>query len=60
VMHGDHMLFTRADEVERLWELCDPVLEAKPEVHAYEKGSWGPDAALELTGRRGWRLPDGE
>ena len=60
VMHGDHMLFTRADEVERLWELCDPVLESKPEVHPYEKGSWGPEAALELTGRRGWRLPDDE
>jgi glucose-6-phosphate 1-dehydrogenase len=60
VMRGDHTLFTRADEVERLWELCDPVLESRPEVHPYEKGSWGPEAAIELTGRRGWRLPDGD
>ncbi len=60
VMQGDHTLFTRADEVERLWELCDPVLASRPELHPYEQGSWGPKAALELTGRRGWRLPDHE
>lgn len=58
VMQGDHTLFTRAGEIERLWELCDPVVESHPEVHLYAKGSWGPEAALELTGRRGWRLPD--
>lgn len=57
VMHGDHMLFTRADEVERLWELCDPVLDADLEVRSYEPGSWGPDAALDLA-PGGWRLPE--
>jgi len=56
VMLGDHTLFTRADEVERLWELCDPVLEDPPEAQPYAQGSWGPEAALELAAPRGWRL----
>ncbi len=55
VLRDDQTLFTRSDEVERLWEVCQPVLDDRPEVHAYEKGSWGPDAALELV-PGGWRL----
>ncbi len=58
VMLGDHTLFTRADEVERLWEVAAPVLERRPEVHGYAQGSWGPEAALELPPAPGWRLPD--
>ena len=58
VMRGDQTLFTRADEVDRLWQVVEPVLERRPEVHTYERGSWGPQAALELAGDRGWRLPD--
>jgi glucose-6-phosphate 1-dehydrogenase len=34
VMRGDPMLFTRDDEVEAQWQICDPVLRA-----------WGADAA---------------
>jgi len=60
VMLGDHTLFTRADEVERLWELCDPVLADKPEAQPYAKGSFGPEAAEELAAPRGWRLPDAD
>ncbi len=58
VMLGDHTLFTRADEVERLWEVAAPVLERRPEVHGYAQGSWGPEAALGLPPAPGWRLPD--
>lgn len=57
VMRGDQTLFTRADEVDRLWEVCQPVLDNPPEVQPYEKGSWGPDEAVSLI-EGGWRLPD--
>jgi glucose-6-phosphate 1-dehydrogenase len=39
---GDHTLFTRADGIERLWEVSAPVLDAPPPVQVYEPGSWGP------------------
>ena len=55
VLRGDQTLFTRADEVERLWEVCQPVLDSRPEVQPYEKGSWGPQAALDLPAG-GWKL----
>ncbi|MEJ7832763.1 MAG: glucose-6-phosphate dehydrogenase [Nocardioides sp.] len=55
VLRGDQMLFTRADEVDRLWQVCSPVLEKPPEVQPYEQGSWGPQAALDLP-PGGWRL----
>jgi glucose-6-phosphate 1-dehydrogenase len=57
-MAGDHTLFTSTAEVERLWELCDPVLADPPPVHRYPQGSWGPQEALDLAGEPGWRLPD--
>ena len=56
VMHGDQTLFTRGDEVDRLWQVITPVLEDPPPVQSYEKGSWGPQAALDLAGERGWHL----
>jgi glucose-6-phosphate 1-dehydrogenase len=55
VLRGDQTLFTRTDEVERLWEVCQPVLDDRPEVRSYEPGSWGPTAALDLP-HGGWRL----
>ena len=58
VMRGDQTLFTRSDEVERVWEICQPVLDNPPAAQPYEPGSWGPQAALELPGPEGWRLPD--
>ncbi|MFW6773002.1 glucose-6-phosphate dehydrogenase [Nocardioides sp. CPCC 205120] len=57
VLRGDQTLFTRSDEVERLWEVCQPVLDDRPEVLPYEPGSWGPQAALDLA-PGGWRLGD--
>jgi glucose-6-phosphate 1-dehydrogenase len=58
VMVGDHMLFTRADEVERLWECAAPLLENPPEALPYEKGSWGPERAQRLAEPTGWHLPE--
>lgn len=58
VMRGDQTLFTRADEVERLWEICQPVLDAPPTTQPYAQGSWGPEDAIALAGPGGWRLPD--
>ncbi len=59
VMVRERLLFTRAEQIERLWEICAPVIETPPAVAAYAKGSWGPDEALALPGTPGWRLPDG-
>ena len=59
VMHGDHSLFTRADEVELLWERAAPLLDARPDPLPYRPGSWGPDAAAGLAAPSGWRLPEG-
>ncbi|MDX3853690.1 glucose-6-phosphate dehydrogenase [Streptomyces sp. AK02-01A] len=55
-MHGDQTLFTGANEIERLWQVCDPVLRDRPEPLPYAPGSWGPEAASRLAGARGWRL----
>jgi glucose-6-phosphate 1-dehydrogenase len=63
-MIGDASLFTRDDEVERAWEILDPILDAWASgeggrLHFYPAGSWGPPAADELieTDGRTWRRP---
>ena len=63
-MIGDASLFTRDDEVERAWEILDPILEAWAtgeggRLHLYPAGTWGPAAADELLERdgRAWRRP---
>ena len=63
-MVGDASLFTRDDEVERAWEILDPILEAWKSgqggpLHFYGAGTWGPPAADELLERdgRAWRRP---
>ena len=58
-MIGDRTLFTRADGIERLWEVATPLLEGPPGVQPYAPGSWGPGAAEELIAPRRWHLPDG-
>jgi glucose-6-phosphate 1-dehydrogenase len=55
---GDHLLSTRADEVERLWACAAPLLEDPPKPLPYKKGSWGPEGAVELAEPIGWRLPE--
>jgi glucose-6-phosphate 1-dehydrogenase len=59
-MVGDNTLFTRADGIERLWEISMPLLESPPPVHRYASGSWGPDAVHHLVSPRRWHLPDEE
>ena len=59
-MRGDPTLFTRNDEVEAQWEICDPIVsawEAAPgPLPQYEAGSQGPGEAAGLL-REGhtWR-----
>jgi glucose-6-phosphate 1-dehydrogenase len=55
VMRGDRTLFISSDEVERLWEICQPVLDRRPACQPYAQGSWGPKDAIDLP-LGGWRL----
>ncbi len=55
---GDHTLFIREDEVERGWEVIDPVIQQPPPVLPYAAGSWGPDAADELAMPSHWHSLD--
>ena len=57
VIRGDQTLFARSDEVDRLWQVCQPLLDDPPPAQPYEKGSWGPESAVQLPGPLGWRLP---
>ena len=59
-MRGDATLFTRDDEVEAQWRICDPILEAWSQaagpVPQYPAGSGGPEEAdaILVEGHR-WR-----
>jgi glucose-6-phosphate 1-dehydrogenase len=55
-MVGDHTLFTREDEVERAWEILQPVLQSPPPVVTYEPGTWGPEEADELVLPHHWHV----
>jgi glucose-6-phosphate 1-dehydrogenase len=55
-MIGDHTLFTRADEVERAWELVTPLLEPASPPAFYPAGSRGPAEADELIAPNHWHL----
>ena len=57
VMLGDHLLFNRADAIERLWEISQPLLADPPLPHEYSKGSWGPGEATSLVSPYSWHLP---
>jgi len=52
VLLGDPTLFTRDDEVEAQWAICDPILEAwagsPDQPEPYEAGSQGPARAAQL------------
>ena len=56
-MLGDHTLFTRADGIERLWEISAPLLELPPRPAPYPQASWGPAAAEQLVAPHRWHLP---
>jgi glucose-6-phosphate 1-dehydrogenase len=55
---GDRTLFTRADGIERLWEISAPVLASPPPVRVYQPGSWGPEGTDELIAPGRWHLPE--
>jgi glucose-6-phosphate 1-dehydrogenase len=57
-MLGDQSLFTRADGIERLWQVSAPLLDAPPPVEPYAPGSWGPDSIDRLISPHHWYLPD--
>jgi glucose-6-phosphate 1-dehydrogenase len=57
-MLGDHSLFTRSEDVERLWEVSTPLLDHPPPVEPYTPGSWGPDSIRHLISPHHWYLPD--
>jgi glucose-6-phosphate 1-dehydrogenase len=60
-MSGDAALFMRSDEIERAWEIMDPLIAAAPTPEEYAVGSQGPacaDAFMARDGRE-W-LPLGQ
>lgn len=62
VLHGDPPLFPRHAEVERSWQILDPVEEywaSQGAPQLYAPGSWGPESAARLLERdgRAWRRP---
>ena len=59
-MRGDATLFTRDDEVEAQWRICDPIVKAWEEhpqrLPQYEAGSQGPtEASKILLAEQSWR-----
>jgi glucose-6-phosphate 1-dehydrogenase len=58
-LSGDHTLFIGEDEVERGWEIVDPVLRSPPPVVLYPAGSWGPVEADALAVHGRWHNPPG-
>ena len=59
VIEGNPTLFMRADQVEKAWEIIEPILEAwqtRPPVDFpnYVPGTWGPEDAEALIARDGY------
>lgn len=55
---GDHQLFARIDSIEETWRIVQPLLDNPCEIHPYDRGSWGPDAARSLLhGHHAWQEP---
>ena len=57
-MIGDSTLFTRADGIERLWQVSAPALQDPAPVISYPQGSWGPTQADQLIAPFRCRLPE--
>lgn len=63
-IQGDATLYARGDNVEKAWELVQPLLdewENNPDfpLHGYPAGTWGPLESEKLIGNEvnGWRYP---
>ncbi len=60
IIRGDATLFMRADQVERAWEVIEPVLDtwsgvAPSDFPNYPSGTWGPPGAEALIAQDGRR-----
>jgi glucose-6-phosphate 1-dehydrogenase len=49
-LDGDHTLFGSFEGIEASWRIVQPILDAPPAVHVYERGSWGPGASTDARG----------
>lgn len=58
VMLGEHLLFNRADAIERLWEISQPLLSSPSKPKEYARGSWGPHGTESLVLPFRWHLPE--
>ncbi len=56
VLLGDRSLFTRPDGLAAVWDVAQPLLDARPDPLPYAPGSWGPAAAADLARPWGWLL----
>jgi glucose-6-phosphate 1-dehydrogenase len=54
---GDRQLFAREDIIEQTWRLVQPLLDSPGDIHPYDYGSWGPEAAQSLHGHCSWQEP---
>jgi glucose-6-phosphate 1-dehydrogenase len=55
---GDPQLFTRQSSIEETWRVVQPLLDEPGPVHRYERGTWGPKEAEQLTRGTGqWAQP---
>ena len=41
-IHGDKLLFVRADVVEAAWSIVDPILNNAVPLQTYNPGTWEP------------------
>jgi glucose-6-phosphate 1-dehydrogenase len=58
-VHGDIGRFAHQDAVEQQWRIIQPLLDDPGPVVGYPRGTWGPLAAGQLPGARGWYEPLG-
>jgi glucose-6-phosphate 1-dehydrogenase len=56
VIVGDRSLFTRPDGLASAWDAITGVLDHRPPVQPYKRGSWGPAEADELAAPDGWLI----
>ena len=55
---GEHGLFTRQSAIEETWRVVQPLLDEPGPALPYERGTWGPQQAAELTRGTGqWAQP---
>lgn len=56
-LDGNPRRFGRYDMVEETWRIVQPGLDDPGPVHRYQRGTWGPAAADDLVGSKGWYKP---